>query len=146
MKVTNRTSEAGFSIVELMVSMVVAMILAAVAVPGFLSWLPGLRLSGAALQVANDLQLARMKAITQNTSYTVSFNVSAGTYSFGTDSRSLKSLYPGINIASVAPSNPVFSARGTASAITITISNGDKQKLVCVKAMGRVNVAENSCS
>ena len=146
MRRTNNRSVVGFTVVELIVSIAVAMILAGIAIPNFLSWLPGLRLSGAALQIATDLQLARMKAITQNTSYTVSFNISAGTYTYGTDSRSLKALYPGITIASVSPSNPVFSPRGTASAITITISNGSMQKLVCVKAVGRVNVADTSCA
>lgn len=123
---------------ELLVGVVVASVLMAVAVPDFLSWLPTLRLSSAARQVATDLQVARMRAISQNTSYTVTF--SGSTYSYSGDSRDVSALYPGITIQS-ASANPVFSSRGTASTTaTITLTNGSAQKQVIINAVGRVNV------
>jgi Tfp pilus assembly protein FimT len=125
----------------------IAFLVMAVAVPSFLSWLPTVRLSSAARQVATDLQVARMKAIAQNISLTVSFNTSNGTYSYSSDSRDIGQEYPGISIASVSPSNPAFNSRGTASAsVTITLSNGTAQKLVCVKTVGRVSIADTSCA
>lgn len=140
---------SGFTVLELLVSLSIAGVLTAIAVPGFLSWLPTLRLSSAARQLTTDLQVARMRAITQNSSNTVSFNATDGTYSFslGVESRNLNDLYPGTSIISVSPSNPVFYPRGTANAgITITLSNGGAQKVVCVKTVGRVNIADTSCA
>lgn len=112
--------------------------------PSFLSWLPSFRLSSAARQVATDLQLARMRAIAQNTSYTVTFDVSTASYTFGSDSRNLPELFPGITIASA--SDATFTSRGTASAVTIELSNAAGQKFVCVKVVGRVKVQDTSCT
>jgi Tfp pilus assembly protein FimT len=137
----------GFSIIEIVWVLGLAMILMAVAIPNFLSLLPSLRLSSAARQVAQDLQVARMKAISQNQSYTVSFNTTNGTYTYGSDSRDIKTEYPGITIQSVSPQDPQFSPRGTATATaTITLSNGTAQKWICVKTVGRVNIQDINCT
>ncbi|MBI2988540.1 MAG: GspH/FimT family pseudopilin [Deltaproteobacteria bacterium] len=145
MRITKQAQ--GFTVLELMVAMAIAMVVLGIAVPSFLSWLPTLRLSSAARQVATDLQVARMKAISQNASYTIAFNTTTGVYTYGSDSRDIDQEYPGISIQSVSPSNPVFTPRGTASAaVTITLSNGSGQKLVCVKTVGRVNIADSSCA
>ncbi len=140
-----KTARCGFTVIELLVVLAVMGLTIGVAVPSFLSWLPGLRLSSAARQVATDLQLARMRAISQNSATTVTFNVSGASYMFGTDSRNLGQLFPGITIASAA-SNPTFTSRGTANTVTITLSNGVSQKLICVKAVGRVTIKDSSCT
>ena len=140
--------DSGFTVLELLVALSIAATLSATAVSCFLSWLPTVRLSSAARHVATDLQVARMKAISQNSSNTVSFNTTDGTYSFslGAESRNLNDLYPGTSVVSVSPANPVFYSRGTANAgITITLSNGGAQKVVCVKPVGRVNIADTTC-
>lgn len=130
---------AGFSITELIVVTAIAGLIMGIAAPSFMRWLPNIRLSSAARQIATDLQMARMKAITKNANTTVNF--SGNTYTYGADSRNLSTLYPGITITSVT-SNPLFLPRGTANAsVTITLSNGSVQKLVCVKTVGRVNIA-----
>lgn len=139
MKIHKHTrSSLGFTVTELMGAMGVAAVLMGIAIPSFFSLLPTLRLSSAARQLATDLQLARMKAISQNTSYTVTFDTANGTYSFGADSRDLDELYPGITITSA--SNPTFSPRGTANSVTITLSNGSATKQVQVSAVGRVKI------
>ncbi|HWP58736.1 MAG TPA: GspH/FimT family pseudopilin [Candidatus Acidoferrales bacterium] len=142
-KTEYKAAQRGFTVLELLMVLVVASVLMGIAVPSFQSWLPTLRLSNAARQVATDLQLARMRAISSNTDTTVAFSTGTGTYSFGGESRSLPQLFPGITISSA--SNPTFTARGTANAVTITLTNGSSQKLVCVKAVGRVNVRDASC-
>ena len=136
---------AGFTITELLLVMAIAGTVVATAVPNLMSWLTGLRLSSAARQIATDLQMARMKAIAQNTNYTVAF--SGNTYTYGTESRNLSTLYPGVTVTSVT-SNPLFLPRGTANAaVTVTISNGSAQQRVCVKTVGRVNITTASvCS
>jgi len=140
----NSTNRKGFTLIEVLVSLVIVGILVKVTLPNFLSWLPVLRLSGAARQMATDLQLVRMQAIAKNTSQTVTFNVSGGSYSFGSESRSLPLLFPGITISSAT--NPTFTPRGTANSVTITLSDGTNQKLVCVKSMGRVAIRDTSCT
>jgi len=143
---THGLKTSGFTVVEMLLTIGIASIILAIAIPALLSTLPRLRLSSAARQVASDLQVARIKAISQNTANTVTFNTSTTyTFSIGSDSRDFGQLYPGITFAVSA--NPVFTARGTASAaVIITLSNGTAQKLVCVKTVGRVNIADSSCA
>lgn len=148
MKKLNHIGEgSGFTVMELCVVIGMAMLLMGIAVPSFLSWLPTFRLSAAARQVATDLQVARMRAVAQNTSNTVTFTASDGTYTFtlGTDSRDLDVLYPGITIVSV-DFNPQFTPRGTANAVKIRLSNGSAQKWVCVKTVGRVSIQDSTCA
>ena len=132
----------GFTVMEIIVTLGMASIVMGIATPAFLTWLPTLRLSSAARQVAIDLQVARMRAISQNTPYTVTFTPSTSTYSYTGASRNVAQEYPGITI-STAPSNPpvTFSPRGTAStAGTITLSNGSATKDIVVSSVGRVKV------
>lgn len=131
---------AGFSLLETLAAIVVASILAAIAIPHFTKLLPGIRLSSAARQIATDLQLARMRAITQHTSQTVTFTQSSASYTFGADTRNLGTLYPGTTITNITGGNPVFSTTGTASAWTITISNNGQTKQVSLTAIGRVSI------
>jgi hypothetical protein len=84
-----------------------------------------------------------MRAISLNSSTTVTFNTTDATYSFGSESRNLGQLFPGITIASAA--DPTFTPRGTANTVTIALSNGSSQKQVCVKAVGRINVQDSGC-
>ncbi len=134
--------QAGLTVIELMAAFGVLAILILIAVPNLLSTLPALRLNDAARQVATDLQLARMRAISQNTANTVTFNTSTGVYSstLGGESFDIDQLYPGIAFSAVT-ANPVFTSRGTASAaVDITLSNGSATKLVQVTPVGRVKI------
>lgn len=141
--VRGKVRQHGFTVIELLMVLVVASVLMGIAVPSFQSWLPTLRLSNAARQVATDLQLARMRAISSNASTAVTFNTGSGTYSFGAETRSLGELFPGITITSA--SNPTFTPRGTVNSVTITLSNGSAQKLVCVNVVGRIDVQDSTC-
>ncbi len=64
----------GFSLLELMVVLAITGTLIAIAVPSYYSMLPHLRVKGAARDVAEALQIARMKAVANNTTYIVQFN------------------------------------------------------------------------
>jgi type IV fimbrial biogenesis protein FimT len=142
-------NNSGFTLMELMAAIGVASILMAIAIPSFLSTLPGLRLTDAARQIATDLQQIRMKAIAQNIPYQISFSTS--TYvlqkcngSCTNDSGNI-ALPEGITVT--ASTAPQFQPRGTATAdATITLSNGSSSTRVCVKTVGRVNIQDASCS
>jgi type IV fimbrial biogenesis protein FimT len=60
----------GFSLIELMVTIVVMAILASVAVPNFQSWLRNTQIRNAAESVTNGLQRARAEAVSRNTNVT----------------------------------------------------------------------------
>jgi type IV fimbrial biogenesis protein FimT len=66
---------AGFSLIELMVSVVVLGILASVAVPSFQTWIRNTQIRNAAESISNGLQRARAEAVSRNTN--VSFVMGA---------------------------------------------------------------------
>lgn len=148
----NSQNNAGFTLIELMASIGIMGILIAVAIPSFFSFLPALRLSDAARQIATDLQQVRMKAISQNIAYQVNFSTSTSTYvvqkcsgACTNDSGNIV-LPDGIAVIS-ATASPQFQPRGTAAAAAIiTLSNGATQKWVCVRSVGRVNIQDSVCS
>jgi general secretion pathway protein H len=135
----------GFTLIELLAAIGVAGILMGIAIPRFYALLPGIRVASAARQVATDLQLARMRAISQRAPQGLTIN-SPTTYSFtiGPDTRNLNLLYPGTTVA-LALGNPnpiVFNTVGANNAgvlITITLSNnGVTPKTVTVNPAGKI--------
>lgn len=69
----------GFTLLEVLVVMTIAGILAALAAPAFTKLLERGRLRGAAEQVFNDLQLARTEAIKRNADMWVTFSSASPT-------------------------------------------------------------------
>ena len=142
-------NRAGFTLIELMASMGVAGLLMMIAMPMFTAALPGLRLNDAARQVATELQQIRMKAIAQSIPYQISF--STATYVVQrcsgacTNDGGNMALPQGITVTPPSTA-PQFQSRGTANATTIKISNGSKNKWVCVKVIGRINVQDTVCT
>ena len=84
MKTYARTTKnvSGFTMLEVMFVVCVFGILTAIAVPGFLSWLPDYRLKTEARNLYSNLQRAKMGAIRNNEQWRVYFNnaVSPGSY------------------------------------------------------------------
>lgn len=133
----------GVTLIEVLTSIVIAGILMAIALPAFSKLMPGIRVSSAARQIATDLQLAKMRAISQHTAQTVTFTQSSSSYTLGSDTRSLPTLYPGTTITNITGGtggNPVFTTTGTASTWSITISNRGQTKQVSLTPIGRVVV------
>jgi len=71
---------SGFTLTELMVTIAVVAILASVAVPNFIAWLPNYRLQNGAEEIQSALQLARITAIKENATATVTFDTANETY------------------------------------------------------------------
>jgi prepilin-type N-terminal cleavage/methylation domain-containing protein len=67
----------GVTLLELMVVLAIIGVMMAVAVPSYYAWLPHLRVKGAARDVAEALQIARMKAVAKNNAYIVIFKFNA---------------------------------------------------------------------
>lgn len=76
MNITNKIK--GFSLIELMISVLVIAILASVAVPSFQSWLRNTQVRNAAESIANGLQKARAEAVSRNTKTTLVLGADTG--------------------------------------------------------------------
>ena len=147
-----RPSTAGFSLLGQLITLTLAGIMIAMAVPGYLKVVPKHRLNGAVRQLVGDLMWARMKAIQRNNRYRVFFlnqheyrvlddadndgAVDPGEWTF---TRDLRADYEGVVMT--YNNNPVFRPQGTASSLaTITLANAASSKRVSISIAGRVRV------
>jgi len=71
---------SGFTITELMITIAIIAILASLAIPNFIAWLPNYRLQSGAEEIQSALQLARITAIKENATAAVSFDTANETY------------------------------------------------------------------
>jgi Tfp pilus assembly protein FimT len=127
---------------ELMVTIAIVAILATIAIPNYIGWLPKRHLRSSAIDVQAAIQQAKMTAIRENTSVSLKFNPGSENYQAfidenadgnpdGTIFRS-KELSPGIDLTSTgfASDTLTFNSRGLASAAgTINLSNSLGQNL-----------------
>ena len=79
-----KSTHDGFSLAELMAVIAIMGIMAAIAVPGFIQWLPNYYLKSAARDLRASFQLARITAIKSGADCTITFNqpVDGKTYDY----------------------------------------------------------------
>ncbi|OEU67168.1 MAG: hypothetical protein BA863_10195 [Desulfovibrio sp. S3730MH75] len=80
------SSIAGFTLVEVVVVTVVISIMAAIAIPTYLKWLPNMRLKTAAQDLRANMQKTRFEAIQQNQSFAIVFDTVNNSYFICSDS------------------------------------------------------------
>ena len=76
----DRRGEAGFSLIELSIVLVLLGLVVAVGMPALQDWLERYRVRTAAQTLASDMQLQRMRAVSRNTAHTIVFDAANGTY------------------------------------------------------------------
>ena len=143
---------AGFSLLGQLITLTLAGIMLAIAIPGYLKAMPRHRLNGAVRQLTGDLMWARMKAIQRNNRHRIFFlndheyrilddadNDGAADPGEWTLTRDLQTDYPDVVMSST--NNPIFSPRGTASSLaTITLANAAGSKRISISIAGRVRI------
>jgi prepilin-type N-terminal cleavage/methylation domain-containing protein len=132
------TNSGGFTVTELLVAVAIFGILSAIAAPNLAAVKQRFRLDGAARQVFSEIMSARMKAINENSTYTITFPTTHTIQIVGSATRTvdLQTLYDGVTLSSSAAAINL-SSRGTSDAAsTITITNSTGSKTVTVKITG----------
>jgi len=140
---------------ELMVTLGLFSILAAVAVPNYLAFQPGQRLNGGAREVLSKLRWARAKAVEENTRYVINFpndhtllifsdtNLNdAADVGEWSETIDLQLNYSDVTFTVGGSTlTPKFNGRGTASgSTTITLTNSSGSKVVDVTPTGNVKI------
>jgi len=72
-KLSENDRQKGFTLVEVIVVLLVVVILTGIAIPTYLSWIPGIRLKSAARDLYSNIQLARIQALKDNVTVPVRF-------------------------------------------------------------------------
>ena len=78
----------GFTMVELLIVVAIIAVTAAVAIPNIISWIPTIRVNSAARDLVSEMQLARMKAVSERNNYVITFDTSTNQYSIYDDNDS----------------------------------------------------------
>jgi prepilin-type N-terminal cleavage/methylation domain-containing protein len=143
--------EKGFTLVELMISISIAVIIMAILAPQLQKMMTRNRLNGAGRQIVNDLMNSRMKATSQNNRFRVIFldnhrymihdddnNNNSIDTGEATLTKDIQGSYRDVTFSATA--NPIFYPRGTSWGTTVTVSNSIGSKSVSVSTAGRIKI------
>ena len=76
----SRSNSRGFSLIEITVVLAIMGMMVTVGFPAMQEWLERYRTRNAASEIAAVIQLQRMRAVSQNTSFSIAFNDTDATY------------------------------------------------------------------
>jgi len=142
----------GFTLVEILTVIVIISILLTIAPSMFTAYRQRTNLREAAGALAEDIKLAKQRAVAENVPYTITFDVNnnsyriqGGTYDvtkklgdFGKGIRILSQNYSGGNSGTIT-----FQTRGTCSAGTIKLQNSINSELdIITTLMGKVTIVK----
>ena len=143
--------ERGSSLIEVLIATSVMLTLFGMGLPRLVRMRTPYAIDGAARQVAAAVQVARQRALARNVSYRMNFDTSAQTYAIQRSSGGTwvndadlptQSLPTGVQIGTLSPGNPVFTARGTlAQQVTVPLTiSGARSRTVTINVLGKTTV------
>jgi len=142
--------QKAFTLLELVVVIMIAGILAMLTIPSYQRMMNHARLSGATRELVADLLRTRMECVAENRQfqfqfasdrYTISRDDDRnGTFETGEvrNTRDVASAYTGVTVAASRPIT--FSTKGMVTADTVTVSNCAETRRVLTNMVGRVRV------
>ncbi len=137
----------GYTLIEIMTVMAIIAIAVSIAIPNVIGWFPKYRLRSGAEEIQSTLQLARLGAIKQNTSATVTFDTANHTFLATVNGQTIKrgKMPAGIFIDSItSPSSQIqFDSRGLANGSTGDIlvrNNQGGTKTITVNIVGNSRI------
>jgi len=144
----NSKAKHGYSLIELIATVAIAGILAAIAVPSWNRLVPSYELDSSARQVHSELYTIKMRAVAENAGFQLVYAAGAASYSIKRESAVLMTKPLPVSVVVTNAGAISFSPRGTASANRIRLrSSGGMCKQVVVSATGRVRICKPSdCS
>jgi len=130
--------QRGFTLVELMVVIGIMAIIMAIALPAYSSWRERTAVMTATDAMAAHFKQARMRALAQSRSVTITFTANSYTVDGGAPIL-MRSYSPNITLAATWVGGLTFSSSGTANNgnVTVTSTTGGQTHTITVNNVGR---------
>jgi len=154
-----RSSDSGFSIVELIITLVLFGIVTTIAIPAFRGWSDNSNLKAAAREITSDCYQMRQRAMAENVRFRIAFNpdptntftlqqeTAPGSNAYNALLTKTLDEFPRITITGAvigAGTTASFQPRGSSSAGTVSLANSRGSTATITLLMtGRVHVTYN---
>jgi len=145
----NLNTPKGFSLVEAVIVIAVIVAVVAIAIPAFQKYAINGNLRAAARDIIGDFSNLKQRAMAENTTFTITFNVADNNYTVPglADPKNPAYFGSGIRLTGAVfggGSSITFQRRGTASAGTVTLTNSrGSTATITTNITGRTHVQYN---